>query len=254
MLQRAGRLGQEGYEMALKGILLIALCVFVVAASAGDSHAVPLFSGTTKQAVFLSPLEKWMPTWRLESYKSLLEGAGYHVDVMLNENVSIPFLMSGLAKYDLIILRTDSMTREGLNYYCSGEKADHAARATFAGEIALHEVSVGACVGFSSLLVKHYYPKSSLAAGLVYVLASNSAEASSAFLNAGAAAFIGYTDAQSIQWGDMDAYSLKLLYYLSRGYSVRDAMVQLYFYLYSGHGLTADWVMAYWAGDASYKI
>jgi hypothetical protein len=89
---------------------------------------------------------------------------------------------------------------------------------------------------------------------LVYVLASNSAEAASAFLNAGATVFIGYTDAQSIQWGDMDAYSLKLLYYLSRGYSVRDAVVQLYLYLYNGHGLTADWVMAYWVGDASYKI
>lgn len=240
--------------MALKGILLVALCIFVVAASAGDSHAVPFFSGTTKQAVFLSPLESSMPTWRLESYKSLLEGAGYHLDVLLNENVSIPFLMSGLAKYDLIILRTDSMTREGLIFYCSGEKADRTARATFAGEIALNEVSVGACVGFSSLFVKHYYPKSSLAAGLVYVLASNSAEVSSTFLNAGAAAFIGYTDAQSIRWGGMDAYSLKLLYYLSRGYSVRDAVLQLHLYLHTGHGSTADWVMAYWVGDASYKI
>jgi hypothetical protein len=240
--------------MARKRILLIALCVFVVAASAGHSHAAPFFSGTSRQAVFLSPLERWMPTWRLESYKSLLEGAGYHVDVLLNGDVSISFLKSGLAKYDLIILRTDSMYREGLNYFCSGDEPNRATRVALAGEISLREVYVGVCVGFNMLFMRHYYPASSLQGGFVYVLASNSAELSSVFLKAGAASFVGYNEGQSIQWGQMDAYSLKLIYYLSRGYTVRDAVLQLYTYLHVGHGGTADWTMVYWAGDGAYQI
>jgi len=240
--------------MALKRILLVTLCVLSVVVSASSGFAMPLFTGASKQAVFLSPLEKWMPTWRLDVYKSLLEHAGYTVDVLVNENVSISFLKTGLAKYDLIILRTDAFTREGFRYYCAGDPTGSQARTEFAGDISSHEVEVGACVGFNILFLKHYYTTNTLKPGLVYVLGSMSAELSSSFLSAGAAAFIGYYDAQSIQWGRMDAYSVKLLYYLSQGYSVADAVLQLYIYLNTGHGKSADWPMPYWCGDATLVI
>lgn len=240
--------------MNIKSLFLIALCVVGIGASTSEAFAVPFFADTSKQAVFLSPLERWMPTWRRDSYVSLLERAGYSVDLLLNENASISFLRSGLGKYDLIILRTDSFAKEGLDYFCAGDAAGFEARAEFAGEISLHEVAVGACVGFSTLFLKHYYTADTLKPGLVYVLGSASAELSSAFLAGGAVAFIGYEDAQSIQWGRMDCYSQKLVWYLSQGYSVLDSVIELYIYVHMGHGGSADWVMPYWCGDGTFKI
>ena len=241
--------------MTLKKILLAALCIFSVIVSASSAFAMPFFSeATSKEAVILSPLEKWMPTWGLESYVSLIEHAGYRVDVLLNENASIAFLKTGLANYDLIVLRTDTMIREGFTFYCAGDTSDFRAREIFGGEISLNEVEVGACVGFSVLFLAHYYPAGTLKHGLVYVLGSESGELSGSFTSAGAAAFIGYYGAHSIQWGRMDAYSIQLLYYLSEGFPVADAVLQLYIYLHTGHGKTADWVTPYWSGDGTYTI
>jgi hypothetical protein len=239
--------------MNLKSLLLITLCVLPLVTGISNGFAAPSFADATRRAVFLSPVEKTMPTWGFESYKSLLERAGYQVDVLLNENASISFFETGLAKYDLIILRTDSFTSEALRYYCAGDKADASARGTFAGEIALKEVMVSECVGFSILFLRNHYPASSLR-GLVIAIGSNTAELSTVFLKAGAAALIGYYDEHCMQWGTLDSYSLKLLYYLSKGYSVEGATIQLYIYLYTGHGKTADWILPYWAGNGSYKI
>ena len=131
---------------------------------------------------------------------------------------------------------------------------DFETRDKFGGEISSNEVEVGACVGFSILFMMHYYPSGTLKHGLVYMLASESAELATSFTSAGAAAFIGYYDAHSIQWGRMDAYSIQLLTYLSQGYTVADSVLELYIYLHTGHGKTADWVTPYWAGDGTYKI
>jgi len=246
--------------MNLKSLLLIALCVLPLVTGISDGFAAPSFveppsfADATRRAVFISPVEKIMPTWGIESYKSLLERAGYQVDVLLNENASISFFEIGLAKYDLIILRTDSFVSEGLRFYCAGDKAGASARGTFAGEIALKEVMVSECVGFSVLFLQNHYPVSSLPKGLVIAVGSNTAELSTVFLKAGAAALIGYYDEHCMQWGTLDSYSLKLLYYLSNGYSVKGSTTQLYTYLYTGHGKTADWILPYWAGDGSYKI
>jgi len=240
--------------MAPKRILLVALCILSFVVSASNGFAMPLFSGTSKQAVFLSPLEKWMPTWRLDAYVSPLEHAGYHVDVLFNENVSVAFLRTGLSQYDLIVLRTDSFTREGLDFFCSGEPVTSQSRTVFANEISLHELEVSACIGFSVAFLHHYYTQNSLREGLVYVLGGPSAELSSAFLEGGASAFIGYYEPYSVQWGRMDAYSQKLISYLSQGYDVEDAVLKHYLYLHTGHGNTADWPMPYWSGDGNFKI
>ena len=218
-----------------------------------NGFAAPSFTATSKRAVFISPLEKIEPTWGFDAYKTLLQRAGYQVDIILDGSASISFFETGLAKYDLIVLRTDSFASEGLTYYCAGDKADASARGTFAGEIGLKEVQVGECVGFSTIFLQNHYPAGSLR-GLVLAVGSNTAELSTVFLKAGAAALIGYYDEHFTQWGNLDSYSLKLLYYLSQGYSVAGANIQLYLYLYMGHGLTADWILPYWDGDGSYKI
>ena len=242
-----------------KSLLLIALCVLPLMTGISSGFAAPSFveppsfAGTSKRAVFISPMENAEPTWGSESYKSLLEGAGYQVDILLDGNASISFFETGLAKYDLIVLRTDSFVAKGLTYYCAGDKADASARGTFAGETVLKEVMVGECVGFSTLFLRNRYPAGSLS-GLVIAVGSNTAELSTVFLQAGAAALIGFYDEHCTQWGNLDSYSLKLLYYLSQGYSVEGANIQLYIYLYTGHGTTADWILPYWAGDGSYKI
>lgn len=239
--------------MNLKSLLLIALCVLPLVTGISNGFAAPSFAGTTKRAVFLSPLEKTEATWGFDAYKSLLERAGYQVDILLDGNASISFFETGLAKYDLIVLRTDSLVSEGLTYYCAGDKVNASTRGTFAGEIGLKEVLVGECVGFSTLFLRNHYPAGSLR-GLVIAVGSNTAQLSTVFLKAGATALIGYYDDHCTQWGILDSYSLKLLYYLSQGYSVEGASVQLYLYLYTGHGMTADWILPYWAGDGSYKI
>jgi hypothetical protein len=195
-----------------------------------------------------------MPTWNLDSYVLLLERAGYHVDVLLNEDVSISFLRVGLAKYDLIILRTDSFNQESLNYYCSGEPVTPQTPAKFANEIASKELKVGICVGFSSIFLENSYPIDSLRHGLVYVLAGGAAELSSIFLDAGASVFVSFNEFFSLGWGRMDAFSQVFFKYLSRGNTVKDAWQEVIFYLKLGHGNTASWPQLHWSGDGDYKI
>jgi hypothetical protein len=221
---------------------------------ASQAVAAPSSTATSKQAVILSPLEGWMQTWNMASYVSLLEHAGYQVDVLLNEQVSIVFLKTGLAKYDLIILRTDFFNDESLTYFCSGEPVTSETKGTFASEISTKELRIGVCLGFSILFLQHNYATGTLQHGLVYALGGGTAELSGEFLRAGSSVFIGYDQAFTLQWGRMDAYSQQFLKYLVRGYSVEDAQVELRSYLITGHGVTADWPEFRWIGDGDYKI
>ena len=238
--------------LALKRVFLIAL--FFLSVFAGTSHAsaLPLFSETGKQAVFLSPMELWMPTWYLEGYVSQLERAGYHVDVLLNEDVSISFLKTGLANYDIIILRTDSFDNEGVVYYCSGEPVTTKTRTAFTAEISSGELQVGVCVGFNEAFLKDNYPPNSLRPGLVFAIGSLTTDLSSAFLAGGSSAFISYNG--GLQWGQFDALSIRVLRYLAQGYTVKDALTELNKYLQAGHGKTANWPSPYWSGNGDFKI
>jgi len=238
----------------MRRVLLAVLLILSIVIGLGHGSAMPLFSETSKRAVFLSPLERWMPTWNLKWYLSELQGAGYQVDVLLNENVSISFLMTGLANYDIIILRTDSFDLEGYSYFCSGEPVTSKTRTIFAGQISSNELQVAACLGFSALFLQHNYPANSFKAGLVYALGSGTADLSSAFLAAGAAVFVGYDNANTLQWGRLDALSIKLFGYLSKGYSVKESIISLWNYLHTGHAQTANWPSLYWTGNGDFKI
>jgi len=240
--------------LALKRVLLIAL--FFLSAVAGTNHVVAssLFSEAGKQAVFLSPMERWMPTWDLEGYVFYLERAGYHVDVLLDESVSISFLKTGLANYDIIILRTDSLDAEGASYYCSGEPVTAKTRTTFAAEISSGEIVVGACVGFTAAFLKHNYPAKSLRPGLVFAIGALTADLSSAFLEGGCSAFVGYNEILGLHWGRLDALSIGLLRYLSGGYTVKDALKQLDSYIHWGHGNSATWPSLFSSGNEDFKI
>lgn len=239
----------------MKGTLVVALLLISLAIGTGNAFAMPMFSDTNKQAVFLSPLERWMPTWNVDLYVLQLEHAGYHVDVMFNENVSIAFLRTELAKYDLIIMRTDSYDYEGYTYYCSGEPVSNPAAfaSKFADEISSRELQFGVCAGFSSLFIQHNYPAHSLR-GLVYFPGSVTMGLASVFLAAGAQVFIGYDCSYSLSWGRLDGLSIKLLSYLAKGYTVNEAVTQLYIYLHTGHGNTADWVSPSYIGDKDFTI
>jgi len=195
-----------------------------------------------------------MQTWNMVSYVSLLQHAGYTVDVLQNDQVSISFLKTGLAKYDLIILRTDFFNDESLTYFCSGEPVTSETKGTFASEIAAKELRVGVCLGFSILFLRDNYQNGTLQHGLVYALGGGTAELSGEFLRAGSAVFIGFDQAFTLRWGRMDAYSQQYLKYLVRGYSVEEAQVELRSYLIIGHGETADWPQFRWIGDGDYKI
>ena len=223
---------------------------------AGHAVAAPSFSETSKQAVILSPLEGWMPTWNMDTYVLLLQHAGYSVDVLLNEQVSISFLEVGLAKYDLIILRTDFFNDESANYYCSGEAVTDETSRTYVNEISAGELRIAVCLGFSPLFLQHWYQNNSLNAGLVYVLSGVSSGLSSAFLNAGASVFVGYDGELTLEWGRMDAYSQAYFKYLVRGFSVEESQMELRAYLVWGHGVTANWTQEQlrWVGDGDYKI
>ena len=238
----------------MKRILILTLCILIVTGATSNVFAAPFFTQSSKQAVFLSPLERWMPTWNRQEYVSLLERAGYQVDVLMNENVTISFLKVGLAKYDLIILRTDSFQGEGFNYYCSGEPVTPQTRATYSAEISADEVSVGVCVGFSMVFLKHSYPPGSLR-GLVYAISAGTAELAPAFIKAGASAFMGYYEEMGgLGWGRMDALATTVLRYLSQGSSVKGAVIELYTYLAIGHGGTSTMPAIYWYGNGDYTI
>jgi len=240
--------------MTLKTTLLAAVCLFTICASIAGASASPLFTGSEKRAAFLSPMEGWRSTWQLEDYVSLLEGAGYVVDVIFDDNVSITFLMSQLGNYDLIILRTDSFAHEGFSYYCSGEPVTYQARKTYAQEISDREIEVGACLGFSSKFIQHNYPAGTIRNGMIFVIDGYSVDLSQAFLTAGAAVYVGYYDAYPLGWGRIDALSIKWLSYLAQGYSVKEANPLLYTYLYRSHGSTATWPSIFYYGNGSFKI
>lgn len=196
-----------------------------------------------------------MPTWNLNGYVSQLERAGYQVETLFDGNVSIAFLRTKLAGYDLIILRTDTFVEETFGqFYCSGETINATTAKTFADEISSREIKIGACLGFSAAFLQHSYPMNSLRDSLVYVIASNSNLLSSVFLTAGASAFIGYDQDFTLSWGRIDALSTKLLRYLAEGFSVKNAIIQLFIYLHTGHGRTADWLTPTWSGDGDYTI
>jgi len=254
ILTRAITVCTRGVCLHLKRILVATLFILCLGAGAINASAAQLLSGTSKQAVFLSPWERWMPTWWLDGYVIQLERAGYHVDVLLNEEVSISFLMTGLANYDLIILRTESFYDEGLSFYCSGEPVTSKSSTTFAAQIAAKELQVSHCIGFSMLFLKDNYPPGSLRQGLVYVFGGPSAELSTAFISAGAAVFIGFYEPYSLGWGRMDALSIKYFRYLAQGSTIKDATLQLYNYLNTGHGSTSTWPIIYWYGNGGYKI
>ena len=254
MLETVGSLTQEGCQMNPKTILLVTLFVLTVIASASNGYAMPLFADTSKRAVFLSPIEEWRSTWNLEEYVSLLESAGYQVDVLMNGNVSISFLKSGLSDYDIIILRTDSFYYEGFSYFCTGEPVTDNASETFAQEISNREIHVGACIGFSAEFIRLNYLENSLRPGLVFVIDGYSAELSSPFISAGASVYVGYYDAYPLGWGRIDALSIKWLSYLAKGNSVKEATPLLYNYLTGGHGDTASWPTIFWYGNGTYKI
>jgi hypothetical protein len=237
----------------LKRVLIIAFLILTVVAGASPAYASHHFSAASKRAVFLSPLEQWEPTYDMDQYVSVLQNAGYHVDVMLNSAVSIAFLRTGLAKYDLIILRTDSFYYEGLNFYCAGDKVTTSTRSAFANEISAHEIRVAACLGFSMIFVQQSYPAGSLH-GLVYVPGSVTTDLAGPFLAAGASVFIGYDVDMSPGWGRLDLLSIKMLGYLAQGYGVSDTLIELLIYLHTGHGDTADWTLPVWAGDGDFKI
>jgi hypothetical protein len=236
----------------LKKVLLTALFIVSVIASTGHANALPSFGEAEKRAVFLSPVEQWIPTWNLPAYLSPLEHAGYHVDVLLNENVSISFLAENLTNYDIIILRTTWFQSEGIYYYCSGEPVNETST-TFAGEISSKELGIDICVGFTALFLQSSYSPGSLH-GLVYVLGASGDQISNAFLIAGASVFIGYSEDTYLMWGQIDASSQTLFGFLSQGSTARDSVAQLYFYLCSGHGSTATWILPHWEGDGKFKI
>jgi hypothetical protein len=238
---------------ALKRIL-VTICILSVLLGAGNAFAAPFYTDTSKQAVFISPLEGWTPTWNIAAYVSPLERAGYHVDILLDGNVTVSFLETELAKYDVIVLRADSFEYEGQSYYCTGEPVNFKTRATFTSETSSGELRMEACLGFSVQFIQNHYPRGSLRHGLVLAVGSTTAELSYAFLNAGAAAFIGYYEEYSLQWGRLDSFSQKFLNYLSLGYTTKEASMQLQLYVYHGHGQSADWPDLYLSGDANCKI
>jgi hypothetical protein len=246
--------GKDAFAMNKKLVLAATLCLLSLVAATNEAFAMPSFAEAPKRAVFLSPLEDWYPTWNLNEYVSTIEQAGYQVDVFLGENVSIAFLKTGLSDYDVIIFRTDSFTSEGVNYYCSGEPPTTAARKEYAVEASNQEIEVGACVGFSHVFIRNHYPEGSLRKGLVFVIDGYSADLSFAFLKAGAAAYMGYYDARPLRFGCMDALSIKWLKFLGQGYTVKEAMLELYLYLSRGHGRDATWPSMFLEGDYGLRI
>jgi hypothetical protein len=238
----------------MKAILLVTLCVLVSVAGINGALGAPLLSDTAKKVLFLSPWEGWVPTWNLKDYVSTFELAGYRVEMVSNENASISFLMTHLADYDIIIIRTESFYLEGLNYYCSGEPVTIKSPTTFASEISEKEIGVSQCIGFSVKFLQHHYPAGTLKQGLVYVVGGPAGDLSQAFLAGGSSVYVGYDDPYSLEWGRMDALSQALFRNLLQGSSVRDAISDLYVYLCRAHGESGNWPMLTWQGDGDFKI
>jgi hypothetical protein len=74
-------------------------------------------------------------------------------------------------------------------------------------------------------------------------------------LGSGSAVSVYYAlDAISLRWGRIDSITEAYFAYLSKGFSVKDAVGELYTYLRRGHGITADWPKIEFRGDGTFTI
>ncbi len=204
-------------KLSLASIILIGLLAISTILVA--SH--PLNVSAAKRAVILSPLSWLYPVAYLSRVISILNYAGFTVDVIENQLVTVDLFRHQLSDYSLIIWRTEAYQWNHQVFWYLGELTSSTSDGTYSQDIAEGRMDFhGFAAGIKWDFINYYYGSSGLAGRLVYILASRSLDVGWGFLRAGARNVIGYYGSISLQWGFGDFVTRFIFNYLSQGYTV----------------------------------
>lgn len=185
----------------------------------------PPTASAAKRAVILSPLSWLYPIGYLGRLTSYLNSAGFTVDLIENQLVTVELFKHHLSDYNVIIWRTEAYEWNHKVFWYLGEFASPTSNDVYKDDIAAGRMDFhGFAAGIKWDFIAYYYGSSGLAGRLVYILASRSLDIGFGFLQAGAKDVIGYFGSISLQWGFGDFVTRLLFSYLSQGLTV-DAAV-----------------------------
>jgi hypothetical protein len=197
----------------------------LISAVVGVLTAVPYVHAAPK-AVILSPLEFIEPMAYVGQMKSLLTSAGFTVEFLVNEQVSVDFFKTQLSNYKIIILRTEAYEWAHITYWYLGEFTTYQSVAKYAADIAAKRLNFDSFkAGFALQFVKDYYKSNPLPGSFVFLVASNSLLLASTFKSVGAAVVAGYYRPLNFGFGLVDHLTQLVIYFMERqGLTVKDGI------------------------------
>ncbi len=179
-----------------------------------------------RKALILSPLEQYAPMGYSANIQSLLTNAGYQVTVVTNTAVTVDFILNHLNDYNLVIWRTNTYEWAHQLYWYIGEIYNSATAQKYAsdfaaGSIDYHNGLMGINLAFYN---NHYTPGSLSNVKLAVLISSVSSTLAPSFLNAGVTAVVFCYNSFSLTYNSIDYVTMQLLYGLSYGQNVGDAV------------------------------
>lgn len=240
----------------MRRLLLVSsvLLVLFISTQAISVHAQP-------RAIILSPYENFSPFATAAQIKSTLGSAGFAVDIVNGQNVTVDLLKTVFKNYDFIIYRTGATCCAFVNYsfsFISGEPTNPATINKYASDISAGRVSyrTNQFLEITNNFLQYYYPPGSISANhLVFLYAPLSLRMGTLFKDAGVRTVIGYNGEISFQFGEGDEMAFYLTESLVTGSMVKDSVDlirQLVTGRFSGTTNQLDSIGFY--GDGKFKL
>jgi hypothetical protein len=212
----------------LKRIFLIATILILI--SLPFSTTIPATAQKQRKAVILSSLDNLVPMGIYRTFITRqLEGTGYSVTFLANNEVTIDFLLNQLNDYDLVLWRTNVYNINHVQYWFVGEVYTPAIEQKYASDIAARWIDVnsgivGVSIGFFS---NHFASASLENVRLAVLISSNSNEMAPMLIRAGVGAVIFCDGYITLMFGTIDSYTGLLMSKLVSGQTVLDAVYNI---------------------------
>lgn len=208
-------------------LFLSFLLAFLIISTASSVLFAPVHAAiiSSHRALILSSVESLVPSY-YRDVADYLGGMGYAVTILLNRQVTVNVLTSGLSQYDIVYWRTAKYDVRHVDYWFVGEFATPALKAAYQSDFAAGSLDgtdgiVGASVSFFD---KYFTPSSMVGVKLLIVEASDGLSIAMDAVKAGATAAIYAYTTISLQFGTNDYWIQSLVELLSMGYTVQNAL------------------------------
>lgn len=181
-----------------------------------------------RKALILSSLQKLAPLRNedLETITRSVVSAGYSVTYLADQQVTVSVITSQLNKYDLVIWRTNTYDFGHIMYWYIGQSVSNAILQQYAPEFALKELDAShGIIGANLDFFQHHIRAGSLnRVKLAILVSSYSSSISNYLIGEGAKSVIEFCGSFSLQFGLVDTVTATLMYHLSSGDDVADAI------------------------------